>query len=154
MDNVKHIIISVLNNAHNDVCNQVPLTKIATKSIQIDDIKPVNLLSFMQENKIPDNAYFNGRNNGYDGFDAILLEWAIDVPTTEKDKAAFLKKRFNTIAGSRVYKTLSERGYKREGFNSGLLAAYDDTTVYDMYIAKDWDRLLNYFSLAFPQLKD
>jgi len=42
-----------------------------------------------------------------------------------------------------------KNGYKRTGYNSGLLKQFDDTTVYDMYISKDFDRLVKYYSLPF-----
>lgn len=40
-------------------------------------------------------------------------------------------------------------GDKRQGFNSGLLKQFDDTTVYDMYMNDEWDRLVKYYSLPF-----
>jgi intergrase/recombinase len=97
----------------------------------------------------PNNAYFSGRDNGYDAWDDIVLAWEIDIPTTEKDKLSFKRKRFTNIAWKFVYDLLIKNGYKRVGYNTSLLKEFDDTTVYDMYINEDFDRLVKYYSLPF-----
>ena len=63
-----------------------------------------------------------------------------------KDKLLFKRKRFTDVAWKFVYESLIKNGYKRIGFNSALFKSFDDTTVYDMYIDKDFDRLVKYYS--------
>ena len=70
----------------------------------------------------------------------------------DKDKLKFRRKRFSTIAFKRVFDLLTTNGYKRVGFNSGLLRDYKDTTVYDMYMENDFDRLVKYYSLSFVKI--
>ena len=148
-DNMKDLIIQALNNAFGILERQIPQTKKKTESISIIDVKPLDLSSFMKSNDIPNDAVFSGRDNGYDAWDDIVLSWEIDIPTTDKDKKAFKIKRFTDIAWKTVYDILMKNGYKRTGYNSGLLKQFDDTTVYDMYISKDFDRLVKYYSLPF-----
>tara|TARA_R110000868_G_scaffold329984_1_gene590901 strand:+ start:317 stop:1129 length:813 start_codon:yes stop_codon:yes gene_type:complete len=148
-DNMKDLIIQALNNAFGILEKQIPQTKKKTESISIIDVKPSELLSFMKSNDIPNDAVFSGRDNGYDAWDDIVLYWEIDIPTTDKDKKAFKRKRFTDIAWKVVYDILMKNGYKRVGYNSGLLKQFDDTTVYDMFISKNFDRLVKYYSLPF-----
>lgn len=148
-DNMKDLITQALNNAFGILEKQIPQTKKKTESISIIDVKPSELLSFMKSNDIPNDAVFSGRDNGYDAWDDIVLSWEIDIPTTDKDKKAFKRKRFTDIAWKVVYDILMKNGYKRVGYNSGLLKQFDDTTVYDMFISKDFDRLVKYYSLPF-----
>ncbi len=151
-DNMKELIIQALNDSFNLLEKQVPLTKKQNKSISILDVEPLELPTFMRDNNIPNDAYFTGKDNGYDGWDDILLAWSIDVPTTEKDKIEFKKKRFTDIAWKFIYDLLfNKNGYKRVGYNSGLLKEFDDTTVYDMYVNKEFDRLVKYYSLRFKK---
>ena len=91
---MKELIIQALNDAFALLEKQIPQTKKETKSISIIDVKPSDILLFMKNNNIPNNAYFSLRENGYDAFDNdILLSWEINISTTDKDKLLYKKKR-------------------------------------------------------------
>ena len=147
---MEDLIIKALDDTIIKLDKITPTTKKKTKSISIIDVSPLDIPSFMKDNNIPNNAYFNGIDNGYDGWHTdILLSWDIDVPTTGDDKLKFRRNRFTTIAFKSVYDSLTSNGYKRVGYNSGLLRDFNDTTVYDMYLVKDFNRLVKYYSLPF-----
>jgi len=146
---MKELIMQALNEALLAAERTIPQTKPKTESVSIIDVNPLDIPSFMRDNNIPDNAYFSGRDNGYDAWDDILLSWEIQVPTTEGDKMKFLRRKFTHLAFKCVYDKLTHNGYKRVGYNTGLLKEFDDTTVYDMFINADFDRLVKYYSLPF-----
>ena len=93
-ENMKNLIIKALDEAFTILENQVPQTKKKTETISIQDIKPLELISFMKSNNIPNDAYFTGTDNGYDGWDDIVLAWEVDVPTSEKEKLEYKNYRF------------------------------------------------------------
>jgi hypothetical protein len=146
---MKELIIKALTDAFGLLEKQVPQTKTIKKSVSILDIKPKDIISFMRDNDIPDNAFFDGKDNGYDGWNDILLSWDISVPTTDKDKLKFKRNRFTDIGWKFIYELLTNNGYKRLGYNSALAKQFDDTTVYDMFIGNDFDRLVQYYSIRF-----
>ena len=146
---MKELIMQALDEAFLAMGRAIPQTKAKTESISILDVNPLDIPSFMRDNNIPDNACFSGRDNGYDAWDDILLSWEIQVPTTEGDKMKFLRDGFTSRAWRHVYDVLLKNGYKRVGYNTGLLKEFDDTTVYDMFINADFDRLVKYYSLPF-----
>jgi len=146
---MRDLMIQVLEEAFALLERQVPQTKKETKSISILNVKPLELTSFMKANDVPDNARFDGKDNGYDAWDDLLLAWEIDVPTTDKDKLFFKRKKFNDVAFRFMYNSLTKNGFKRVGFDTGLLTEFRGVTVYDMYVAKDFDRLVRYYSLPF-----
>ena len=148
---MKDLITQALNNAFALFEKSVPQTKSETKYVNIDDVSPLNIVNFMKENDIPDNACFGGKPNGYDAFDQVCLCYDIKIPTTDKDKLEYKKKRFTSSAWAKVYPLLTQNGYKRVGFNTGRLKEFDDTTVYDMFINNDFDRLVKYYSLPFTK---
>lgn len=148
---MKNLITTALNDAILLLDKQVPQTKKKTESISIIDVKPLELLSFMKNNNIPNDAVFTGTDNGYDSWNDIVLAWEIDIPTTDKDKLAFKRKRFTDIAFRIVYDSLTSNGFKRVGVNSSLFKAFDDTTIYDMYMNNDFDRLEKYYSMYFTK---
>lgn len=155
---MKDLIIKALNEAYTTLEKRIPQTKVSTKYIDITNVNPFDLVSFMAENNVPKEACFDGMDNSYDAWyvGIVLLSWETNVPTTDKDKLKYCKEKFNTIASKAVFDTLTKEGYKKTGFNSGLLKDFKDTTVYDMYINKDFDRLVNYYSLSFslsPEIK-
>lgn len=145
----EELIIEILDESFNLLEKQVPTTKKSIKSISIRDVNPLEITSFMNKNKIPDDAYFDGRDNGYDAWDDILLSWEVDVPTTIEERNKYRRRRFTDIAFIKIYDSLKEKGYKRKGFDSSLLKQYKDTTLYDLYTNKEFDRILQYYSMYF-----
>jgi hypothetical protein len=148
---MKDLIIKALNDAYAKFDKTIPQTKKDAKFISISDVNPSDIVQFMKDNNVPNDATFGGADNGYDAWNDIGLCWDIDIPTTDKDKIKFKRGKFSTTAFKFVFDTLTANGYKRVGFNSGLLKQFDDTTVYDMYINNDYDRLVTYYSLSFTK---
>lgn len=146
---MKELLISALLNAHTLLLKQVPLTKKKLIEVGIHDVKPLELVKFMDDNNIPNDAWFGGKDNGYDAFSEVCLCYHVDIPTTEKDKMEFRRKRFDGIAWKFIYELLLANGYKRISSYSNLFKEFDDTTIYDMYINKDFDRLVKRYSLQF-----
>ena len=115
-------------------------------------MSPLNIVSFMKEHNVPDTAVFNGKDNGYNGWDDIVLSWDIDVPTTSNDKENFKLKRFDSIAWKCVYDSLINNGYKRSGFSSILYREFEYTSVYRMFLNAEYDRLVKYYSFRFTKV--
>ena len=162
-DNMKNLISKALNDAFTTLENQVPQTKKKTESISIQGVKPSELMSFMKSNDIPNDAYFTGADNGNDGWDDIVLAWEIDIPTSEKEKSEFKNRRFHDIAFKKVYDLLTTKGYKRiserdrdrisyrkVNYPSHLIM-FDNKTVYEMYVDKDIDKIVEYYSMYFQK---
>ena len=163
-ENMKNLISKALNDAFTTLENQIPQTKKKTETISIQDVKPSQLMSFMKSNDIPNNAYFTGTDNGYDGWNDIVLAWEVDVPTSEKEKLEYKNYRFHDIAFKKVYDLLTTNGYKRiSGQDRGRITykkrnntissiiMFDNKSVYEMYIDKDLDKLVEYYSMYFQK---
>lgn len=146
---MKELIIQALFVALEKLERSVPKTKRELKEIRIGDVKPLELADFMKKNGVPDNAEFSSRCSEDDGYDDIVLDWYIDVPTTHKDNMEYRKRRFDTYAFKAIYDLLIANGYRRKGFDSGLLKNFKDTTPYEMYVKGDYDRMTEYYSLSF-----
>ena len=110
-ENMETLIRKSLDDASAILEKQVPKTKKETKTISIMDVSPLELLSFMKSENIPNDAYFSGSDNGYDGFNDIVLAWDVDGPTTEKEKLEYKRRRFDNIAFTKVYDLLKTNGY-------------------------------------------
>lgn len=148
---MKDLIISALKEAGEKLERTTPLTKKEKRSISIADVKPVKIIEFMQENNIPEDADFDGRDNGYDAWDDICLSWYIDVPTTERDKEESKRKRFEYVAWKHVFESLTSNGYTVAGYNPDDFKQFKDTSLYDMFVEGDFERLVKYYSLRFKR---
>ena len=95
---MKDLIIQALNGAYEKAEKNTPQIKKVEKTISIMDVKPIELLAFMKDNDIPDNAVFHGTDNGYDGWDDFVLAWDIEIPTSDSDKLLHKRLRFSEIA--------------------------------------------------------
>lgn len=146
---MKEYIIQALFEANAKLERQTPETKKEPVYLDITDVSPKDLAKFMKYEKVPEDAHFWGKPNGDDSLDYPVLYFEIDVPTTDRDKLTYKRRVFQSLAFSIVSHDLLLVGYKRKGFNSGLLKEFDDTTVYDMYIQEEFDRLVKYYSLFF-----
>ena len=162
--NMKNLISKALNNSFTTLKNQLPQTKKKTKTISIQDVKPSQLMSFMKSNDIPNDAYFTGTDNGYDGWNDVVLAWEVDEPTSENEKSEYKNYRFHDIAFKKVYDLLTTNGYKRISYrNQGRITykkrsnsilpiiMFDNKSVYEMYMDKDLDKLVEYYSMYFQK---
>jgi hypothetical protein len=149
--NMKSLIVETLEEVYRKVESSIPLTKQIEKSTDISDMCPTDLADYITVNNIPRSAYFYGVDNSYDGWERgiILLSWEVSIPTTEEDKQKYKRKRFDTIHSKCIYDCLTSNGYTRKGFSSNLLKEFDGTTVYYMFINKQYGRLVKYYSLHF-----
>lgn len=160
-ENMRNLISKALSSAFTTLENRVPQTKKKTETISILDVKPSQLMSFMKSNDIPKDAYFTGTDNGYDGWDDVVLAWEVDVPTTEKDKLNYKNYRFHDIAFRKVYDLLVENGYKRvsernqnrisykRSNNNSHIIMFDGKSIYEIYMDRDLDKLVEYYSMYF-----
>lgn len=160
----KNIIKEALKETNDLVSSQTPQYKDMTKYSGSLNVNPLEITKFMKDNNIPEDAEFDtidNENNGYEGF---VLSWVVKVPTTNKDKIKFIRDRFNHRAFKFVSDNLIKQHYERKPFDSleyNKLKRDNDVVklygknpnfvklIYDMYIAEDFDRLTNYYSLFF-----
>jgi len=149
------LIIKALDKAMVTLNKKIPLTKKDTVIIDLDElnISPIDLGAYMVDNDIPADACFVTLGvDGAFGSDTTAICYDVDIPVNDNDIIKFKRRMFTSIAFMSVYNTLMANGYKRVGFNSGLLKEFNNTTVYDMYIDNDFDRLVKYYSLPFSSL--
>lgn len=148
---MKELITKALNEASELLDKQIPHTKKERRSISIEDVSPLELNRFMLDNNIPSNASFSveGDSEAFFVTSYACLEWDIRIPVTEKDRLEFKRRRFERIAWKAVYNILIAAGYKRRGFNSGLLKGFKDTNLYSLFVNGEYDRLVDYYSLMF-----
>lgn len=146
---MKEHLIKALDEAYTTLENVVPKTKKKEILVGIEDVEPLNLIQFMKDNEIPDNATFGGRDNGYDGYSEVCLCYEIDVPMTEKERLKIKTRRFNDYVFHNVYNILTSIGYVRIPLKTEFLKEFKDTCVYNMYINKEFDRIEKYYSYFF-----
>ena len=146
---MKNLLIPLLDTAYNKLIQQIPKTKRTVRTIPINNISPMELPDFINNNNIPKDCWFHMDDCGVFSSFELELAWYVDIPTTEKDGVDYCRKRFTSVAWSIIYKDMLENGYKRIGVNSAEFKKYKDTTIYDMYMEKDFDRLAQYYSLYF-----
>lgn len=135
-------IIEGLDIAFGIAIKATPKTKKITKSLSISEVNPIDLATFMVSNNVPNNAYFDGKDNGYDAFDEILISWDIEIPTTTDDKLIFQKEFFERNAISSVKKRLTEEGYEM-GFKC---SRNKHKSIFDMYVNREFDKLFEYYN--------
>ena len=74
--------------------------------------------------------------------------WASEEEKTTDEIIKEKRKKFTNFAYPLVLSLLKAHGYKRVGYNSGLLAEFDKTTVYDLYMENNFEMLAKYYSLG------
>lgn len=146
----KSLVIIALDSAFQKASKSVPKSKKETVYICLDGVSPLNIPAFMKENGIPDKAWFGGKPNGYDSFDEVCLCFDAEVPTTQREQESYLRRVFGSYASRAMYDYLVNTGYTRVGCSSPEFKRFG--SLYDMYINKDFDQLIEYYSLAFKKI--
>jgi len=149
IDIIKPVLLSRLT----ELKQKVPQTKPSEKRIDIRDVAPIDLPRFILENDIPAQAQFDGEDNGYDGWepDRLFLSWSVDIPTADEDRKRWLRTKMR-LSFNRIHDALVNNGYERISGSSSEFKAFDDTTIYDMVVAGEWERLEQYYSLLFNKI--
>lgn len=155
IEDFKNLVIPALQDMLNKSKAKAPTTKVVSQySSSIADMTFDELSQYVKEHNIPTQAFVTiQKEYGFLGEDEhIVFEWHIKVPTTAEEKEDAIKRWVNTSVSFRaVSDALTKNGYKRVGVNSINFKKYRDTTVYDMCINREFDRLHEYYSLFFEK---
>ena len=155
IEDFNNLVIPVLQDVLNKSWAKAPQTKrVAQYSGSIDCMTFEQLSQYVKENNIPAQAFITiQKDEGFIGDDEYtVFVWEITVETTAEEKEDGIKRWFNTTESFKpVYEALTKIGYKRVGVNSINFKEFKNTTVYDMYINKEFDRLYKYYSLFFEK---
>lgn len=122
-----------------DGLNINELTKIINKTAlkyNIDPLK-ISIISIFDN----DGAFSPGAKLG--------ISFVKMVDKTEKEIQKEIEKRIENSSFKIIYDGMIEKGFKRIGFNSGLLKPFDKISVYDMIKSNDLEKLVSYYSFRF-----
>ena len=144
MENLKLLIINALNEVNERVERITPQTRRETKYVDIN-VNPHELGVFLMKNNIPKDSWFD--IDQYD--DCICICYYIDVPTSDNEKLDFKRRTFDNYSFKKIYDIFIANNYIRIGIPSNLLKPYTNWCKYDMYINKEYDKLIDYYSMYF-----
>lgn len=148
---MQELILSALSVALEKLENRVPQTKNKENFISLRDVEPLKLMEFMRENNVPEDAWFDGEDNGYDAFSDIGLMWWTEIATTQQDKLKFKTKRFDDIAWNCVRDILVANGYKVCPIDYGFLREFKFDNLYTMYTKGEYERIFKFYSFRFKK---
>jgi len=144
---MKHLLKEALDEANEKL--DVSPVEMVEKYENIGGCPTVTeILSVAEELGLPfDKISITTQEDTFGG-DVYAL-WHKEEPKTDAEILKEKRKRFTNFAYPFVSKLLRENEYKRSGYHSGLLKEFDKTTIYDLYMAEDYDMLVKYYSLGF-----
>lgn len=128
-----------------NILDNIPKTKRKERYIDIEEVKPIDLISFMEENDIPPTAWFdNVIYKDDEEIEGIYLTWSIQVPLTKEDIVNHIERRFNANIFKYVYNILTKNGFTR--LSSSKVGM---KSPYNMFKNQEHDKLVEYYSLRF-----
>lgn len=143
-DDMKEIVLPVLQQVYESAIADAEKKRV--RKYQYSPIGQMNidkLQQYMVKNNIPASAQLIIIDSD------IYIKWEIYIPMTEKEKNNFIEKYVNYREFSKVDDILYEKGYKRKAISRLRLSDFNETTVYHMFIKKEYDRLQKYYSLFY-----
>ena len=151
---MKNLIKQALDEVYKVAEDLTPEKMTISKTVSIEEVEPVELKQSMEENNVPDSAYFHIQTIESFTFTPdieLYLCWREEVDATKEYKEQQKRKAFKTRHFKAVYNAMTSNGYRRIGCSSAMFKKFDNTTAYDMYVEKDFDRLVEYYSLRFAK---
>jgi len=132
---------------------KIGTTKRDVKNIEIEDSQNLNSLTqtiekISKEYNIEMDKIFIGVVNDYDG-GTFCASFDVVVEKTPKEIKKELISLIERKTWKIVYDNMLSNGFKRTGFNSSLLKAFDNTTVYEMVKNNEVDKLVSYYSFRY-----
>lgn len=89
----------------------------------------------------------------YEGSSSLCASFKHIIKRSTKEIEDELKARISRNAYQIIYKEMISVGFNRIGFNSSYLEKFADTSVAEMIKSKDYERLVDYYSLYFDEGK-
>lgn len=151
---MKDLIIEGLDRAAAEFEAVVVQNKQVEKYLCIEKTKPQDIMAFMYENNIPEEATFGLVYNEYeDHAQDIALCWYAEEPVSAHEIELFKASsegalKFKHIAFRHVSDVLTANGYVRTTFRDGW-SKYYGYGMYSMYLNKEFDKLVEYYSMFF-----
>lgn len=151
--NMKNLIILALDEAYKRSKKDAPEIKYdVTKSGSISGMTVSQLLSFIKENNINPEAVVSVDTESSDVFISVRLNLYNNIPLTEQEREYAVRGNFDRYAAMGAVRIMLENnGYKSKYVDRDKLMMYKTMSLYDMYMAKEFDFLVNYFSLFFDE---
>lgn len=146
---MKNIIKKALDKTYDHCKRLYGDHKTVEKSISILDVNPLELKSFMEENDIPDHAEFSGKDNGYDGWNDIVLAWSVKEEMTDQEKNKLYGENFYRISQHYVPKIMRQNGYTpvvRNGLSKSV-----SKLLYENYMKGDFDDIAELYSIFYKK---
>lgn len=141
---IKHALDEAYEKALKSASTQK--TKKEYKYIEIKDVKPLELSNFMKENNIPDNVYFSTDNN-HNGI--VCLCYEVEVNQSDSDKELMTKLIFNALYFGIIHKVMTSNSYTLQGAVLSKYFHFD--YVYNLYMDKNFNELVKYFTVYFEK---
>lgn len=150
---MKNLIILALKKAHQRAIHDAPEIKYdVTKSDNINGMPVNQLLSFIKENNIDPEALVSVDTESSNVFVSVHLNLYNKIPLTAEEKEDAVRGIFNRYAAKdAVGKMLLNNGYREKNADRTKLTLYRGMSLYDMYVAEEFDFLVDYFSLFFDE---
>lgn len=151
---MKNLIILALENAYERSNKEAPQIKYdVTKSNNINGMSVRQLLSFIKENNIDSDALVSADTESSNVFVSVHLNLYNKIPLTAEEKEDAVRGIFNRYAAmGAVRNILENNGYRYKNADKSELVMYRNMSMYDMYMAEEFDVLVNYFSLFFDKI--
>jgi hypothetical protein len=126
--------------------------KVVWHTSCINNVTPKDLPVYMESNNIPETATFEVDCAG--GFEELInLSWStVEALSDEEYKLKYnstLRTMFVATGFMYVAIGLQRAGYKRTSCSLESVKRFKDICLYDLYINKEYDELVTYFSLYF-----
>lgn len=117
---------------------KVPLTKNEFRTVDLSDVKPKNLQQFIQDAGLEGEDLQFTISHEEDGFSwqgthTLALCYWTTVDTTEDERLAFRRKRFDDALWAQMYRLLWDAGYTRVGSGLGVFEKFEGKPLYDWY---------------------
>ena len=149
---MRELIKQALDEAFEKVRENFDPLKDGIQRSVINKVKPTDLVEFMRNNQIPDDAVFEARFKPNDGECEITLSWKVKVYKTITETHEELGNIFKHLAFRTVYVKLIAAGYRRvsPAIESSKVPwlAYGDN-LRELYFLGDYDKLEEYYSKYF-----
>ena len=134
-------------------------TRIGSAFVPVEEgLDIVEFNSKLQEIADSLNLDINTLEIGLEDADASTTDsanigvfYSKEYPIPEKEYKSIVRKKFERTVWYRLYNELTTIGYKRVASDSSKFKLYKDTTIYDMYLNKEYAKLTNYYSLFFKK---
>lgn len=150
-NSIEYVIKMAIEKLRIEANTKAPKTMLKRHYIDVMDITPFDLPSYMVSQNIPKDAEFEGKDNGYDAYSSFGLVWYTNIKISKEAKINFIQAYIKRNGTSKIHRELINEGYLKSNIFNSLDYRKSGLSNFLNAIDNDFKNVVEYYKSIYKK---